>query len=201
MNWVFNWDLWSATKWTDIGTFQYDALPLVLNRVTWLLAAVLLTVLHRALVRAPRKRDTRRTRCCACVGARRARWRRSRRSCCRRSSRAACSRGRSATATRGAAAKKATLDYWRKNIQTWKDAPAPVLAGVDLDVSSIPKIHDEGLVHGRERDERAMARFPVTVNPRWKSSRSPRTATRCTENRAGLVIDVPARAASSRASA
>ena len=23
MNWVANWDLWSATRWTDIATFQF----------------------------------------------------------------------------------------------------------------------------------------------------------------------------------
>ena len=44
MNWVWNWDLWSVMRWTDIAPFQYDALPLLLNRVLWLGVAVLLTV-------------------------------------------------------------------------------------------------------------------------------------------------------------
>ena len=45
MNWVWNWDLWSVLRWTDIAPFQYDRLPLLLNRVLWLGVAVALTVL------------------------------------------------------------------------------------------------------------------------------------------------------------
>ena len=60
MNWVSNWDLWSATRWTDIATFQYDALPLLLNRLTVLGLAVFFTVLTVRLFER-RERDATRT--------------------------------------------------------------------------------------------------------------------------------------------
>ncbi|MBI5170013.1 MAG: hypothetical protein HZA61_11030 [Candidatus Eisenbacteria bacterium] len=194
MNWVFNWDLWSATKWTDIGTFQYDALPITLNRVTWLLVAVLLTVLT---VRWFERRE--------------------------RDATNALLRMRPGSLVRamgaltpfllpplvtggvlawqvgdgyqGAAAKKANLDYWRKNIQTWKDAPAPVLAGVDLDVKFEPTEHAftmKGSYTVENATDAPMVRFPVTVNPRWKKlAFTTNGAPASTENRAGLVIVNP----------
>lgn len=194
MNWVFNWDLWSATKWTDIGTFQYDALPLVLNRVTWLLAAVLLTVLTVRWFER-RERDATNALLRLRPGA---------------MARAMASltpfllpplvtgsvlAWQVGDGYQGAAAKKATLDYWRKNVQTWKDAPAPVLAAVDLDVKFDPAKHAftmKGSYTVENATNAPMARFPVTVNPRWKKLAFTANGDSVrTENRAGLVIVYP----------
>lgn len=194
MNWVFNWNLWSATRWTDIATFQYDALPLVLNRVTWLGAAVFLTVLTVRLFER-RERDATSTlvrlRPSALAGSLASLapfllvplvagsvlgWQ--------------VFRGHE-----GPGAKKAALDYWRKNIQTWKDAPTPALTGVDVDVRFDPPKHAftlRGHYVVRNDGTAPMVRFPVTVNPRWKDLKwTANGAPASTESRAGLVIVNP----------
>jgi hypothetical protein len=196
-NWVFNWDLWSATRWTDIATFQYDFLPLLLNRILWLGVAVLLTVIT---VRAFERRE--------------------------RDATASLLRMRPGAILRafvsltpfllvpivaggllgfqvsqgyeGAAAEKARLDYWRRNIQTFKDAPTPALAGVDLDVRLDPALHAvavKGAYVVQNNGTAPMERFPVTVNPSWKKLAWTLDAKPCsTDSRAGLVIVRPARA-------
>lgn len=196
MNWVTNWDLWSATRWTDIATFQYDGLPLVLNRVMVTGLAVFFTALTVRLF-ARRERDATgtllRLRPRALVG----------------------TLGSLSPfllvpvlsgsvlgvqvldGHEGPAARKATLDYWRKNIQTWKDAPVPVPAGADLDVRFDPGRHAftmRGAYVLKNVTEQPIARFPVTVNPRWKKLAWTVGARPCsTESRAGLVIVTPDR--------
>ena len=196
MNWVTNWDLWSATRWTDIATFQYDGVPLLLNRVMVLGLAVFLTALTVRLFER-RERDATNTLLRLRPGA---------------------LAGTFASLSpflvvplfagtvlawqvnegfEGPGAKKARLDYWRKNIQTWKDAPVPALAGADLDVRFDPPKHAftmRGSYLLENRTDRPIARFPVTANPRWKKLAWTADAQRCsTESRAGLVIVTPAR--------
>lgn len=196
MNWVFNWDLWSATRWTDLATFQYDAVPLALNRIAWLGMAVFFTVLTLRLFER-RERDATSTllrlRPGALAGAFLSLspwllvplvagsvlgWQVN-------------------DGSQGAAVRKATLDYWRKNIQTWKDAPVPATAGVDLDVRFDPPKHAftmRGSYLLQNETDAPLARFPVTVNTRWKDLRWTVNAESCsTEARAGLVIVTPGR--------
>ena len=45
MNWVFNWNLWSAVRWSDMGSLELNARALVLNRVTVLGLAILFTAI------------------------------------------------------------------------------------------------------------------------------------------------------------
>src|SRR6185436_6495376 len=40
MIWVFNWDLWSAATWSDMGPFQLSRGPLILNRLLAVSGAV-----------------------------------------------------------------------------------------------------------------------------------------------------------------
>lgn len=196
MNWVFNWNLWSATRWTDVATFQYDALPLALNRVAWLGMAVFLTVLTLRLFERRERdatRNVQRLRPAAVLG----------------------SLGSLSPfllvpvvagsvlgfqvheGHEGPGARKATLDYWRKNVQTWKDAPTPVLAGVDLDVKFDPPKHAftmKGAYDLVNDGDAPIARFPVSVNPRWNDLAWTLGGGRCsTESRAGLVIVTPPR--------
>jgi ABC-type Na+ efflux pump permease subunit len=196
MNWVFNWDLWSATRWTDLATFQYDALPLALNRVTMLGLAVFLTVLTVRLFER-RERDATNTLLRLRPGA-------------MAGSLASLSPfllppllvgsvlGWQVNAGyQGPGARKASLDYWRKNIQTWKDAPVPAIAGADLDARFDPPKHAftmRGAYVLENRTRQPLARFPITVNPRWKKLEWTVDARPCsTESRAGLVIVTPAK--------
>ena len=196
MNWVFNWDLWSSTRWTDLATFQYDAFPLVLNRVAWLGMAIFMTVLTLRFFER-RERDATSTLLRLRPGA------------------LVMALGSLTPflvvplvaggvlafqvhdGFQGPGAKKATLDYWRKNIQTWKDAPGPAMAGVDLDVRFDPPKHAfkmKGSYVLENRTDKSLARFPITINPRWKDMRWTVNAESCsTEARAGLVIVTPAK--------
>jgi ABC-2 type transport system permease protein len=195
-NWVFNWDLWSSTRWTDIATFQYDSLPLLLNRITWLGVAVFLTVLTVRLFER-RERDATaallRMQPGALAGAFASLL-----PFLLPSLIAGGILGFQVTqGYQGAAAKKARMDYWRRNIQTWKDAPVPALAGVDLDVRLDPARHAlavKGWYEVENRSATPLARFPVTINPRWTKLAWTVDAKPCsTESRAGLVIVNPPR--------
>ncbi|MEE8585905.1 MAG: ABC transporter permease subunit, partial [Acidobacteriota bacterium] len=43
MNWAFNWNLWGAVTWSDMGIFELNRSPLILNRVMILGLTVLFT--------------------------------------------------------------------------------------------------------------------------------------------------------------
>ncbi len=194
MNWVFNWDLWSATRWTDIATFEYDRLPLVLNRLTVLGAAVFFAVVAVRLFER-RERDATNT----LLRLRPGSFLRS------FAGLAPFLLPPLVTGTMlglqvgqgegGALAKKQLRDYWKKNVQTWKGAPTPVLAGVDLDVRFDPPKHAftmKGSYVLQNRTSAPMAQLPITVNPRWKKLKWTVDGDTCsTDNRAGLVLVNP----------
>src|SRR5262249_22936178 len=170
MNWVWNWDLWSVLRWTDIAPLQYDGVPLLLNRVLWLSVAVLFTVLAVRLFER-RERDATRLVHAPPPGALLA---------------AAWSVApflvvpvvagsllglRVHDGYQGGVAKKAAKDYWAKNIETWKDAPSPELAGVDMSLDLDPAkqaLAVQGWYDVVNHTEKPLARFPVTVKPAWK---------------------------------
>jgi ABC-type transport system involved in multi-copper enzyme maturation permease subunit len=191
MNWVWNWDLWSVLRWTDIAPLQYDGVPLLLNRVLWLGVAVLLTVLAVRLFER-RERDATRL-----VHALRP---------------ASLLRSLAAFAPfllvplvagawlgervhggyQGAVARKQAKDYWAKNIETWKDVPSPELAGVDMAIDLDPSkqaLAVRGWYDVVYHTATPMARFPVTVNPAWKDLRWTLNGESLkTENRASLHV-------------
>ncbi len=191
MNWVWNWDLWSVLRWTDIAPFEYDRVPLVLNRALWLAVAVLLTVLAVRLFER-RERDATRT-----VHA----------------LRPAGLFASFASASpllalplvlgtvlgflvhegyEGAVAKKKARDYWKKNIETWNDSPSPELAAVDMDIVLDPsrrKLEVKGWYDVVNRTGGPMRAFAVTVNPRWQGLRWTLDGdSLATEDRASLHI-------------
>jgi ABC-type Na+ efflux pump permease subunit len=191
MNWVWNWDLWSVMRWTDIAPFQYDALPLLLNRVLWLGVAVLLTV---AAVRLFERRERDATRLVHALRP------------------AGLLAGLGSYAAflaipaiagawlgvvvhdgyQGGVARKQQKDYWAKNIETWKDSPTPELAAVDMAVDLDPSregLSVSGWYDVVNHTSQPMARFPVSVNPAWKDLRWTLDGESLkTENRASLHI-------------
>lgn len=196
MNWVTNWDLWSATRWTDIATFQYEGSALVLNRLMVLGLAVFLTALTVRLFER-RERDATNTLLRLRPGAMMGAFASLSPFLVVPVVAAAVLGWQVQDGYEGPAAKKARLDYWRKNVQTWKDAPAPVMAGADLDVRFDPPKHAftmRGSYVLENRTDRPIARFPVTTNPRWKKLAWTVDAKPCsTESRSGLVIVTPPR--------
>lgn len=194
MSWVFNWNLWGSTKWTDLATFEYDATPLALNRVMWLGMAVFLTVIT---VRWFERRERDATNALL----------RLRPGALARSFAsltpflilplvsASVLGWQVQDGYQGAAAKKDRLDYWRKNVKTWSNAPLPSTNSVDLDVTFDPPKHAftmRGSYVLENRTDKPMAQFPVTVNPRWKKlewKTDGKPAS--TQVRSGLVIVNP----------
>jgi len=137
MNWVGNWDLWKAVRWTDMGVFELDRTAIVLNRLEVLGLALLFTAIT-ARVFPRREHDATRI--------------------VQRLQPAALGRTALGLAPfalvplvagsalylqvqngwQGKAQEKAQLEYWKRNVRTWDEAPLPAMAGVDLDVALEP---------------------------------------------------------------
>lgn len=191
MSWVWNWDLWGVLRWSDIATFEYDRVPLLLNRALWLGMAVVFGVLG---VRWFERRERDATRLVHAL----------RPGALLRSAwglaplllaplvLAALLGLRVHEGYQGDVAKKKHKDYWKKNIETWKDAPAPELAGVDMDIDLDPAkraLVVKGWYDVVNHTGKPMAAFPVTANPSWKDLRWTLDGeSLATENRAGLHI-------------
>ena len=170
MNWVANWDLWSATRWSDISRFELDRLPLLLNRIEVLGATAALIALTVAVF-ARRERDaTRNVHRLRPAGL-----------------------GRAALASlpwlatplaagialgvlvdtgfEGSLAKKLQKDYWKKNVLTWRDAPCPDIAHASLDLRIEPAkswIRSTGTWQLVNRRQQPLAAIPISGEIEWK---------------------------------
>ena len=191
MSWVWNWDLWGVLRWSDIATFEYDRVPLLLNRVLWLAMAVVFGVLAVRWFERRERDATRLVHALRPAGVLRGAW------------------GlapllllplvtgsllglRVHEGYQGEVAKKKHKDYWKKNIETYKDAPAPELAGVDMEIDLDPAeraLVVKGWYDVVNHTGKPMAAFPVTANPFWKDLRWTLDGdSLATQNRAGLHI-------------
>ncbi len=167
MTWAGNWNLWDCVRWTDIGTFELDRSALVLNR----LAAVTLTVFFVALtVRLSPRREADPGRI----------FDRMRPLSLMKSALHLLPVAlapvvlisilgfKVAGGREGEAAKKQAKDYWAKNLATWKDAPFPSLAHVDLDVDLEPskgRVRVRGSYDLVNELENPLSSFPLTTGP------------------------------------
>jgi len=138
INWVGNWPLWDAVRWSDISVLELDRTALVLSRLLAVGLAVFLVVLTLACFR---RREWDATRVV---------HRLSPRALSRTLLRLApwmvlplfagiwlaleVSWGHD-----GGAAKKQEKDYWRKNMATYLDAKVPDLKHVALDLDLYPE--------------------------------------------------------------
>jgi ABC-2 type transport system permease protein len=169
MTWAYNWDLWGSTPWSDISVLELDRTALVLNRVLALgLAALLLAI----TVRLMRRRDADATRLVHRLSPR------------------ALGRGALALAPYavvplaafvalvflvhegrgGAVARKEMRDYWKRNIQTWRDAKSPVLAAADVDVTLDPahgRVATRGVYTLVNRTDDTLRQVAVTGGRWW----------------------------------
>jgi ABC-type transport system involved in multi-copper enzyme maturation permease subunit len=169
MNWAFNWDLWNAVRWSDMGPFQMDRSALVVNRLLALSLAAFFVVVA---VKFQARRDSdpvriiHRLRLRALLGT---------------------AMGLAPFAllpailattlgvmvTKGSessAAKKKAHDYWKQNLATWKDAKQPEIVDVDVNLKLDPaKSHFE--TQGRftlsNPHDAPLKRFALTGGPHW----------------------------------
>ena len=170
INWVGNWPLWNAVRWSDLGPFEMDRRALVLSRLGALgLAACFAAV----AVYASRRREI------DALGA----WNRMQPRAWARAARRLAPFAVAPLVAgsllwmavlggfEGETTKKRQKDYWKQNLGTWKDAPIPALAAVDLDVTLEPErrwFHSRGtyrLWNDRAAD---LARFALTGGPHWR---------------------------------
>jgi ABC-type transport system involved in multi-copper enzyme maturation permease subunit len=170
INWVWNWPVWGAVRWSDLGIFEIDRKALVLNRVLALGLAALFTAIavrafgrrqadaigtFRRLQPAVLRREILRFAPFAVVPAVAgvALW-------------IAVDAG-----YQGKAIEKKERDYWKQNLATWKDAPQPAIADVDLDLKIEPErrwIANRGsyeLVNDRDAP---LPRFALTGGLHWR---------------------------------
>ena len=194
MSWTFNWDLWSAVRWSDISVFELDRMALVLNRVMVLgLTAFFIAITVRLFSR--READATRL-----VHALRPQ-----------------ALGRTALALlpfailplacgialgylvhggrEGAVARKLHRDYWKKNVETWKGAKSPSLAAADLDLEFDPRrswLRSKGEYTVVNRTDDTLAQVAVTGGLHWKNvSWTLDGAKAEPENRARLYVFTP----------
>jgi ABC-type transport system involved in multi-copper enzyme maturation permease subunit len=170
MNWVGNWPLWSAVRWTDMGVFELERSALVLNRLMALGLAVFFTVLAVRLFRR-RDRDSGRT--------------------MQRLTPLAVLKSAFALLPyaavplvvgialyaqvyqgyEGETAKKRQKDYWRKNLATWKDAVLPALTAVEINLELEPARHwfrVQGTYELLNHRKTPLGQIPLTAGDHWE---------------------------------
>jgi len=196
MNWVFNWNLWNAVRWSDLGTFQLDRMALVLNRLLVLSLAAFFVVVA---VRFHRRRDTDAVRLLH-----RLRPRALVRTGLALLPFAAAPLALGTTlgllVHRGAqseVAKKKAHDYWKQNLATWKDAPQPEIVDLDLDLELEPErshFASKGRLTLSNHHDTPLRAFALTggrhwAKPEWTLNGKPYTP----EDRTSLFVFTPER--------
>lgn len=194
MNWVGNWNLWSAISWTDMGPLELWRKELLLNRSFVLAMSVLFIAI--AVRFFPRRgldasSTALRLRPAAMMGGL---WR--------------LSPYLAAplllgiwlyadvqSGFQGDAMDKKAKDYWRKNIRTWKDAPLPAIAGARIDLELDPdrrwfKVDGEYTLLNDRVD--ALRQIPVTPGAHFEHSAWTLDGESVEpEDRAGLQVFTP----------
>jgi ABC-type transport system involved in multi-copper enzyme maturation permease subunit len=170
MTWVWNWNLWAAVQWSDMGPLELDRTALALNRATALGATVFFVAVsvalfarrdldHGRLLERLRPRPLARTFARAApflvlpvvtgtVLAYQVRH-----------------------GTGGEIAEQRAKDYWRKNLATWKDAPVPSIRSVDVELELDPErsfFRAAGTYRLRNHLDEPLRALPMTVSWTWE---------------------------------
>lgn len=170
VTWAENWPLWGVFRWSDLGFYETDRVALGLNRIMVLGAALFFTVLAVRLF-GRRGADGVRTvhrlapRALAVAGLRLlpyalvplVAW--------------VLLGFQVSGGLEGGAAKKATKDYWAKNLKTWLDAPLPDISRVDVDLKLDPRRHwlrSEGSFTLTNSLDTTLAQIPLTGGLHWE---------------------------------
>jgi ABC-2 type transport system permease protein len=194
IDWVGNWPLWNAVRWSDLGPFEIDRRALILSR----LGAVGLAILCAAVaLHASRRRES------DAIGTlHRLQPRPLARQALRLAPYAVVPLVTGALlwvavldGFEGGVTNKRQHDYWKQNLGTWRDAPIPALAAVDLDVTLEPErrwFHTRGTYRLWNDRAAALPRFAMTVGPdtrhvTWTLDGKPYEP----EDRTGLYVIAP----------
>jgi hypothetical protein len=170
LTWVSNWMLWSSLRWSDLGLFELDRGALLLNRLMVLGLALFLVIV--ALRWYPRReRDWTQL-------AHRFRWQPILWESLKLAPLAALPGVlgmvlwyQVETGREGSAVKKAYKDYWRQNLNTWKDVPIPALTAVEVNLRLEPEqqaFQVAGSYVLRNDGKEPLRRLPLTVGSHWQ---------------------------------
>ncbi len=170
MSWTWNWSLLGALTWTDIGPFEMDRTPLVLNRLMVIGAAAFFFALT---VRVFPRRQFDATQIVlrlrpAALG----------RTALRLSLWVIAPLGLGIALQKGVNAgpdgvrmERWGKDYWRRNVRTWLDTPNPDVTDVELELELRPA---ERWLHSRGRYElvnphrEPLGQIALTGGPHWE---------------------------------
>jgi ABC-2 type transport system permease protein len=170
LDWVGNWPLIDAVRWSDMGTFELDRRALWLNRgealaVVPLLAFVAVRWFRRRegdrLAGAARRPGARRRLALVVAGL----------------AVPPLAFGLALFAAveqgfQGGVARQRHKDYWRQNLATWMDAPLPYVTHVDLDVEIDParrRFQVDGAYDLVNRRPEPLPWYPVTGGIAWRN--------------------------------
>ncbi len=171
MSWLGNWMVWGAVRWTDMGILELDRKALVLNRTFALALAVLfIAIAVRAFDR--RQSDPINT-------LHRLQGAQAARSLLRLAPFAIAPLvlgimlGLAVLdGFQGGTREKKARDYWKQNLATWKDAPQPSIAAMDLDLKIEPErhgFHSRGTYEMVNDRDAPLSRFALTGGMHWKN--------------------------------
>jgi hypothetical protein len=169
LSWAWNWPLWYALRWSDLGFMETDRTALVLNRVMVLGLAVFLAVLalhlfqrrstdavQRMHTLSPRGALARGLRLAPYAVAPVAAW--------------IALLLLVHNGLDGGSARKDYRDYWAKNLKTWLHAPLPDIARADVRLTLDPARHwlaSEGTLTLVNPLDTTLARVPLTGGRHW----------------------------------
>ena len=169
MSWVWNWSLIGALRWTDLGPFELDREPLLLNRLMVLGAGLLFLILTVRIF--PRRAfDTTRLVVRLRPGS-------LARTVLRLSPWIVVPLGLGLALQGGVndgpgseRAVRQEKRYWAKNFRTWADAPNPDLADVEVELELKPKerwLHSKGVFELTNPHQEPLERIALTGAPHW----------------------------------
>lgn len=194
MNWVGNWPLWSAVRWSDLSILEFDRLALILNR-GWVLSLGLVFTALTGLWFSRRERDP------AGIAHRLRPWNLFR-TALKLSPVLVPAIGLGVglwvlveRGSNGGTVRQRQRNYWKANLATWKDAPQPGLLDVTMDLTLDPQrsaFAAQGTYRLINRTDKPMRALPITVGTHWTDlSWTLDGQTITPQDRSGLVIIVP----------
>ena len=169
LNWVGNWPMWNSVRWSDISVLEIDRVALILSRVL----AIGLTglFLYVAIRQYPRRdRDAIRIMHRARPASLRVSLRRSIPALIIPVTAGGMLWRQIDRGPDGARVEKRAKDYWKKNLATWREAPLPALANVDLDLAIEPAERSwkvKGTYLLVNKWDRRLTKVPMTISPAW----------------------------------
>lgn len=165
MSWLYNWNLWGALRWSDLGTFELDREALFLNRLLMTgLAMLCAAVAVRVFARSDR--DAIATLAALRPARLLGHGRRLAPLALLPLVAGVLLASKIDSGFQSAAATEAEKEYRRQNVATWSDREPPSLLHVDLEIDLEPAARRMEVVGGFtmvNRGEEAMPRLPFTA--------------------------------------